>query len=324
MKLSIVTCSHSAPESWLATLQSLAEQKASDLDFEVLAVNNGFGADRERELSASPPVRALGEKFRLLREDTPGLAFARVKAFRAATGDWLALLDHDNMVEADFVAELGAVVKDDARLGGIVAMITPEWEASPPAWLNEFGVRCLSYTCPTGKTEDFACRRIKADAVAHEPSPPGGGMIVRADVVRRYLESPSLSERLSCGRSGTTLFGCEDNDLWGEISHLGLETAVSNRVKLRHQIPAERMRTGYLVRLNFSMSYSFGVMHAMNGQGRAPESWYRQASGAFRHLGKARRTKQPMVELLWWVKTLGYNLGLRHARRSRLLSGKGK
>ena len=316
MKISFVTCSNTCPPSWLQTFSSIAGQITEDTDIEVVAVNNGFSPDRVRLLKESPSVTKLGNLFRLVEEPRPGIAYARAHGINEAKGDWLVLLDDDNTIASDFITALTGELADASELGGVIALITPIWEKPVPQWLARFGVLCLSYTSPSLDDDCFVPQLLDHEQARAHPSPPGGGMIINKEVAQYYLNSPDLEKRLTWGRVGDNLYGCDDNDLWSEIITLKRRILISDKVRIQHNIPARRTKLRYLIRLNYQMSYSFGWMESTrNNSHTKRRSLWSHLKHAKRHLTKALRGGSFGAELLWWVKSVGYDLGVQEAQR---------
>ena len=324
MKISFVTCSNVAPASWIRLLDGIAAQVSEGGDFEVVAVNNGFSTARARELIDSDAVSKLGSRFRLINETRPGLAYARSTGMAAAVGEWLVLLDDDNTVESDFIISLRSELMAHPEVGGIVALITPVWETPVPTWLAKFGVYCLSYTSPTVGDEGFVDRLLSPRETVSFSSPPGGGMIIHSAVVRRYLASENLDERLTLGRVPGTFYGCEDFDLWSEIFAMNLGVLVSRRIRVAHHIPTRRTRFTFLCRLNYQMSYSWGLMRGLRGESANLGSIWSHVIMAKRHLVKALRGGSLPVESLWWVKAVGFDRGFRNGASQRHQGVEGK
>jgi glycosyltransferase involved in cell wall biosynthesis len=314
MKISFVCCSNICPPLWLQLFSSIADQTTADTDIEIVAINNGFPSDRTQLLRKHPSIIKLGNRFRLIEEPTPGIAHSRARGMREARGDWLVFLDDDNTIAPDFITALSKELSNSNSLGGLVALITPVWEKPVPEWLARFGVLCLSYTSPSLDDDNFVPQHLSCEQAREFSSPPGGGMIIHQTVAHRYLNSPNLKQRLQWGRVGKKLYGCDDNDLWNEIFPLKRGVLISDKVRIQHHIPCHRTKIHYLIRLNFQMSYSFGWMDGTRNTSAPKSTLWQHLKQAKRHLMKALRRGSLGAELLWWVKSVGYDCGLRRAQ----------
>ena len=115
------------------TLESLARLEIPDgVKIEVVVVDNDASA------FAQPIVErfAAGVPFRVRYTVEPrkGLSFARNCALNAAAGDWLALIDDDEVAAPSWLARLlesAERYQADAAIGAVL----PQFEQTPPAWL---------------------------------------------------------------------------------------------------------------------------------------------------------------------------------------------
>ncbi len=261
---SFIICTHKAPASLNDTLASLAVQ-TREWPFEILLINNGFPACDEERLMQLASRLGLSEYFRIHREPTPGLGFARRSAFQQARGDWLVLLDDDNTIGAEFLSTLERCCVGNPNLGGITACVSPVWEQTPPAWLIEFGASCLSYNQPSAfRIRPFE-RTFPAAEFREACRPPGGGMIIHRRVADYYLQTAGHPARLALERTGESLVGCQDEDIWRGIKPLKMDVLVTDRLQVEHHIPRTRLRKNYLLRLNFEMAYSYVVLDRLLG-----------------------------------------------------------
>jgi glycosyltransferase involved in cell wall biosynthesis len=262
-RLSVIVCSHKAPPSLLECLRSILAQTEKS-GVEVILVNNGFSPESESFLFKEVASWDAGFLFRICHERRPGLGYARVRGFEEATGEWCLLLDDDNTLEADFISQFYLLAESHPGLGGITSVVVPAWEQTPPSWLEGFGTLCLSYNYPCFPPEPFWETRFGPDLFAQAPRPPGGGMIVHGRVVDAYLAVAKDPLRLSLARTGDSLVGCEDQDLWNRIGSLGMDILQTTRLRLRHHIPVSRLKLTYLARLNFQMQYSYRVLQRLD------------------------------------------------------------
>lgn len=83
----IIPCYNGADELPRAIDSALAQQGC---DVEVIVVNDG-SKDNSRQV-----IEAYGERIRGIHQTNSGLAETRNNGIKAATGDWIAFLDHDD------------------------------------------------------------------------------------------------------------------------------------------------------------------------------------------------------------------------------------
>ena len=263
--VSFIICSHKAPATLHDTLRSIAGQSGLD-SAEVILVNNGFSAQKEDSIRQFMNSHGRGVEFQIVREATPGLGFARRRGFTAANGQFLVLLDDDNTLGRDFLSHLLDVIGRFPDVGGICPIVEPVWERRPDDWLVDFGRLCLSYNAD-GKYRPPFRERYWPPGEAHKAMrPPGGGMIIHRKVALDYMERVKDPKRIALARQPKSLVGCEDEDIFSGVARLGLGVYFTSCLRVFHSIPISRIQFTYLVRLNYQMLYSYGVLGRIAGE----------------------------------------------------------
>lgn len=203
------------------TLESLAQQIIpSGFEAEIIVVDNDSSGSAwpivERLAARSPyPIRYHVEARR-------GLAFARNRALALARGDWLALIDDDEIAEPRWLTELtgcGRRLNADAVVGAVHA----QFESEPAPWViaSQFFEFSLP---PTGTKLDMA------DALS-------GNALLRASFLRRH----GLAFDADFNKTGG-----EDTDFFRRIcDHGGLVVSCREAVT-RELIPPERLTPRYI------------------------------------------------------------------------------
>lgn len=119
--LSVAICTRDRPERLGRLLSSLERVRAGSRfrPLEVLVVDNA---------SLDPGTRATAERFegvRYVHEPRTGLDFARNAALRAATGDLIAFLDDDVVVDRHWLDGLYEAWADCPGAGGFTGLVLP-------------------------------------------------------------------------------------------------------------------------------------------------------------------------------------------------------
>lgn len=121
ISLSIAICTKDRAERLERLLVSLDAVVPSSRfrSLEILVIDNASVGDGTRQAAARHPL------VRYVHEPLTGLDFARNAAVRAATGDLLAYLDDDVVVDAHWLEGLYAVWSDCPDAGGYSGLVLP-------------------------------------------------------------------------------------------------------------------------------------------------------------------------------------------------------
>lgn len=124
--LTVAICTKDRPENLARCLQSLLNLQIVASKLEILVIDNAPSDERTQELVASLPG------IRYVREQKPGLDFARNCALHSATGKLLAFLDDDVIVDRlwlEGLMEAWAENPDAAAFTGLVLPYELDTEA---------------------------------------------------------------------------------------------------------------------------------------------------------------------------------------------------
>ncbi len=212
--------------------------------------------------ASSPPVDATAFKeagpreLRLVQEPQLGLTFARRCGLAAARGQFLVLVDDDNVLSPDYLAQVAKLFTAHPRIGALGGRSIPEFEQSPEAWVREFDDLLA---CRDLGREPFISRGLRNPTTgrAEYPvfAPIGAGLALRREAAQTWLADPS-AKNLSDRRGGELTSG-GDNDIILTLMRHGWEIAYFPELGLTHLIPAGRVTADYLGRLNRGIQKSW-------------------------------------------------------------------
>jgi glycosyltransferase involved in cell wall biosynthesis len=117
--LTVAICTKDRPQNVARCLDSLLPLQQGDSNFEILVVDNAPSDGQTEELVASRPT------VRYVREPKPGLNFARNRALAAATGELLAFLDDDVVVDGGWLAGLQEAWAENPDAGAFTGLVLP-------------------------------------------------------------------------------------------------------------------------------------------------------------------------------------------------------
>lgn len=226
-----------------ATLDSLGRQRATE-PFEVLVVENGVrGAETESlVVDHARRARARGVEIRYHFLEKAGANAARNFGTALARGPIVALSDDDCILDDDWIDSIRRSHDEVPAAGCIGGVVSLDFLVEPPSWLvGPFRLMLTDIDWPA------------------EPADAGGPTTDITNLCDRYLVSANLSYRKSMfERIGGF---CEDlvrpdqlsrNDeilfLDGARRLGGPGLLFDRRIRVRHQIPQERLQPDYFER----------------------------------------------------------------------------
>jgi hypothetical protein len=189
-------------------------------------------------------LRSAGIAARIVREEVPGVARARLRAIRETGSGLILFVDDDNELAPDFIEVGLAIAAREGSLGCFGGrLLLPDY-LRPAAWVQPF----LPYLA-IKDAGDAVIAGIADHWGAWEP--PTAGAFVRREVARAYLlhgeEEPRILDLGRHGRGG--LGSCEDSLMMRQARELGLLNAYQPDLRLFHHLDPGRFKLGYLLRL---------------------------------------------------------------------------
>lgn len=250
---SIIICTYNRPQLLRSALQSVTNVDFDPDQFEIVVVDNGSN-DQSRDVF----TEISGQRrchMSYTREERLGLSYARNKGIELAQGEIVVFLDDDEIVPANWLAELIKPYADDERIACIGGRIIPVFpnDVYPPWYSREI--------------QGFFGGVDHGDLL-HEVNFPyeylGGGNI-------------SFDKELICklgmfnvnlGVTGKTLYSGEENELTERIKNAGFKVLFNPNAVTYHLI--ERYRISR--RLLYRRAFQNGISDAMTDRLRQGSS----------------------------------------------------
>jgi len=130
---SVVISTRDRAPQLVGCLERLASQQYPD--FEVVVVDNAPTTDDVQAVFKAAPLDC-----RYVREDRPGLSWARNAGVKAARGDLIAFLDDDEAADVHWLAELLRAFTSADDIGCVSGMILPAaLNTQAQEWFEQFG-----------------------------------------------------------------------------------------------------------------------------------------------------------------------------------------
>lgn len=247
MLLSVIIPTHNPDAPRLRrTLAGLRAQSLPAAQWELIIVDNASAP--ALTLSALGDTAPAGT--RLVVEPQLGLTHARRRGFSVARGELIVLVDDDNVLAPDYLAQVAALFAAYPAVGAVGGRSIPEFERPPAAWWRpEFDglIACRDLgpapILATGRHEYPAC------------APIGAGMALRRTAAQSWLADPAAGTLPD--RRGAELSSGGDNDIILAVLTAGWAVGYFPGLTLIHLIPAGRVEPAYLARLNRGIAKSW-------------------------------------------------------------------
>lgn len=246
--ISIVVCTHNGKERIGHCLASLTGQE-NPPEYEILVVDNassdGTGEMVRRCLGSSFPAEA----WSLIREERPGLLYARLAGLWASRYEWVLFCDDDNVLFPDFLFQCQQVLFQNSRIGVLGSLGIPEFLGPKPDWFDRYA---SSYAVGPHQVQNLAGKRL-----VHVY---GACSIYRKNPLLELFQKgfkPVLS-----GRKGKVMSAGDDVEWCWLMQLMGYQVAYSPKLQFTHQLPASRLTWEYYIRLKKGISGSAGLLTA--------------------------------------------------------------
>lgn len=262
MNLSVIICTHNPRKDYLdRTLDALNRQTLPKESWDLLLIDNASETPLREYLDLS-----WHPKHRIVVENELGILPARIRGINETRTPYIIFLDDDNVIADNYLEKAIEIITNRPFLGVIGGSITPEYEVTPPVWINKF-------------TKLLACNEVLEDRWSnlkfnHETIPPTAGMCLQRSVASEFVRVVrSDPRRQFLGRRGkNVLSNAEDTDLALTACDIGLGTGQFKSLHMKHLIPSSRLNYNYLIRFAQANYLSGLLLDAMRGKMPIPYS----------------------------------------------------
>ena len=241
VRISLVIATYNRAEQLMTTLVSVAAQSLAPEAWECVVVdNNSTDATRERVAAFGACHPELHIRYIFEREQ--GLSAARNAGIAASQGDIIAFVDDDERIVPDFLGAYVDLFDSHPEAMAAGGCIIAEYPTGRPRWMSRFTEQPIANPMNYGAT----VRVFPKDKI-----PGGGNMAFRREaLVRVGIFDTSL------GRTGKSLIGGEESDLFERMAAVGIRPYYVPRAVMYHIIPAEKLTREYFMRLCYNTGVS--------------------------------------------------------------------
>jgi glycosyltransferase involved in cell wall biosynthesis len=218
------------------TISGLKKQTLNVMQWELIIVDNNSTPAVDIDITWHP-------NHKVIIALNQGLTYARLMGFDQAAGRYIIMVDDDNILDKDYLANTLQIFKANPKLGAIGGKSKPLFETSPPEWLKEF----YSNLALRDMGENILTTAWKNEYPSFAPI--GAGMAIRQSALDVYISKINSTNTIITDRTANSLNSGGDNDIVLELLKSGWEIGYFPTLVLDHIIPKLRMEPCYMARL---------------------------------------------------------------------------
>lgn len=237
-ELSICICTYKRPQLLRRLLQAILTQTIRDVVIEVVVVDND--SNQSAAVVLAEMASGFAGNLKALSLVNSNISLARNAAIAAASGQWIVMIDDDEVPVPDWLEQLLKVQKSE-QADVVFAPVLPEYSESTPAWIREGGY--------------FDRRRLPTGTKIDHKDARSGNVLVR----RSILQDIATSQKDGIGpfdpAFGTT--GGEDTMLFRRLDKLGAVMVWCDEAPADEFIPADRATAKWLLQRSYRTGQLF-------------------------------------------------------------------
>lgn len=234
IKLSVIIATYNRADNLLRTLRSLLCQELDRRLWEVVVVNNNC-SDNTSEICERFAEENPTLNFKMEIEHAQGLSHARNCGIAKSCGEYIVIVDDDQEFVVGFLSAYYDFFEANSEAVVAGGSVVPLYEFETPSWLTPYTERPIAGTLDLGD---------KITTFKGSSYPAGGNMALRRSVFDSYgLFNTSL------GRTGTSLMGGEEKDLFQRVRSEGVAMYYLPKAVMYHIIPRSRMSREYVYKV---------------------------------------------------------------------------
>lgn len=268
MTISLIICTYNRADLLPFCLNSIKDQSASPLSFEVVIVNNNC-TDNTQEVVGDFISQNPHLSITSAIETNQGLSHSRNRGILESKTPFVAYVDDDAILDLNYVQNCISFIQSNPSCKAFGGPIFVRFLSNPPSWENKYVNSMFGYFNPSEEPFQFDKSNY----------PRGSNMIFRRDLFQHIGNFNT-----DLGRVKRGLVGNEEKDIFQRIYAATDEVYYRPELIVYHIAPEERTTKKFVKRQAMGTGY-----------GEYTRTW---SSGRFKYLYRW------LTELFKWVGTL--------------------
>lgn len=233
--ISIIICTYNGKARIKDALHSIINLK-SDSEWELIIVNNSSTDGTDEFCSQYLSTYGDGIVWKIVQEEKPGLAYARLKGFIESKYDYLLYCDDDNSLSKDYLNIGFSLMESCAAIGALGGQGFPIFEGVKPDWFDNYS---HSYALGPQSVSDG---KMKSPASLY-----GAGTFFRRNALDWFIQRDFKT--VLTGRKGKNLTAGDDVEWCYLVQLAGYEIWYDHRLTFGHIMPEGRLTWSYYLKL---------------------------------------------------------------------------
>lgn len=252
--VSLVIATYNGAKKLPAALDSLTQQTLDRELWEAVIVNNN-SSDNTKEVVEEFARTHPELNIKLVDEPQQGLSFARNRGIDESKGDYIVIIDDDEIASPDLLTEYYEFLDTQPHIVAAGGKITPRYPTKRPAWLSWLTERPIAGTLDLG------------DEIKLFPEGKyfgGGNMALRRSAIDYYGKFNT-----DLGRRGSRLLGGEEKELYMRYYSSGEDIIYLPKAEIFHIIDETRLTKPYFK----AVCYRIGQSERIRTLGESPREF---------------------------------------------------
>lgn len=238
LSIDVVICTYNNAALLDRTLIAISKQQVSpEVNWQVLVVDNNCTDETVAVVKRHIQSGKISG-LRIVSEPRQGLTYARLCGVQNTTGDWIAFVDDDCLLQEDWIAQAAKFAAANPECGAFGGKVILDWETPPPAFVLKYGYS-FAQQDHGGEPKQVSCL-------------VGAGLVIRRSALS---DIGWINKQFMTDRVGKKLVSGGDVELALRIA-AKYDLWYNPECKLMHIIPLKRTSTKYLININHGLGIS--------------------------------------------------------------------